>query len=82
MVNKQDGSFDRDDLALVEMLAASAAAAIDNARLVAALRQYGIELEARNQDLKGSYIIVSDDNDARGKGEAYARPKRLRTDEN
>jgi PAS domain S-box-containing protein len=51
MVNKQDGSFDADDLALVEMLAASAAAAIDNARLVAALRQYGVELEARNQDL-------------------------------
>ncbi|MBN1584215.1 MAG: PAS domain S-box protein [Anaerolineae bacterium] len=39
VVNKRQGNFDPDDLALVETLAASAAIAIDNARLVAALRE-------------------------------------------
>jgi PAS domain S-box-containing protein len=58
VVNKQgaihwDGSpgFDAEDHVLIEMLAASATAAIDNARLIESLRQYGMELEARNQEL-------------------------------
>jgi signal transduction histidine kinase len=49
--NKRQGSFDANDRFLVEMLAASATIAIDNARLVEALRRYAVELEARNQDL-------------------------------
>jgi PAS domain S-box-containing protein len=49
----EDGTvgFDAEDHVLIEMLAASATAAIDNARLIEALRQYGMELEARNQEL-------------------------------
>jgi PAS domain S-box-containing protein len=54
-------SFDADDRVLVEMLAASAAIAIDNARLIDALRQYGMELEARNQDLDAFAHTVAHD---------------------
>jgi len=43
--------FDTADLTLLESLAASAAIAIDNARLVEALRQYALELQARNEEL-------------------------------
>jgi signal transduction histidine kinase/DNA-binding NarL/FixJ family response regulator len=39
VVNKQDGDFDGDDRALVEMLAASAAIAIENARLYVQAQQ-------------------------------------------
>ncbi len=45
-VNKLEGAFDDDDLALVETLAASAAIAADNARLVDTLRQRTVELDA------------------------------------
>ena len=51
VVNKLEGDFDADDLALVETLAAPAAIAIDNARLVEALHQRTAELEARNREL-------------------------------
>jgi len=51
IVNKLEGDFDASDLALVETLAASAATAIDNARLIEVLRQYTTELEKRNEDL-------------------------------
>jgi PAS domain S-box-containing protein len=58
VVNKQGAiptdappGFDAEDHVLIEMLAASATAAIDNARLIESLRQYGMELEARNQEL-------------------------------
>jgi PAS domain S-box-containing protein len=68
VVNKQgdslDGNvagFDAEDRVLVEMLAASAAIAIDNARLIDALRQYGMELEARNQDLDAFAHTVAHD---------------------
>jgi signal transduction histidine kinase len=50
-VNKLRGEFSMDDLVLVETLAASAAIAIDNARLIEMMRQYAAELEARNVDL-------------------------------
>jgi signal transduction histidine kinase len=43
--------FSPTDLTLLEPLAASAAIAIDNARLVEALRQGTVELQARNEDL-------------------------------
>ena len=51
VVNKLSGDFDTDDQLLVETLAVSAAIAIDNARLVRALRQHTVELEARNEEL-------------------------------
>jgi signal transduction histidine kinase/DNA-binding response OmpR family regulator len=45
------GCFSAADGTLLELLAASAAIAIDNARLVEALRQRTAELEARNEEL-------------------------------
>ncbi|MCP4536889.1 MAG: response regulator [Chloroflexi bacterium] len=51
VVNKLDGDFDAHDRALVEMLAASAAIAINNARLVETQRQHAVELEASNDEL-------------------------------
>ncbi len=53
--------FTADDRVLVEMLAASAAIAIDNARLIEALRRYGMELETRNQDLDSFAHTVAHD---------------------
>jgi PAS domain S-box-containing protein len=68
VVNKRDAgsgkkatSFSTDDRLLVEMLAASAAIAIYNARLVEALRQYGMELETRNQELDAFAHSVAHD---------------------
>ena len=61
MVNKLEGRFDRDDLILVETLSASAAIAIDNARLVEALRQYTEELEATNEELDAFAHTVAHD---------------------
>ncbi len=57
-----DEEFDRfrtADLALMEPLAASAAIAIENARLVEALRQRTVELEARNQELDSFTYVAS-----------------------
>jgi PAS domain S-box-containing protein len=61
VVNKRHGEFDANDLALVETLAASAAIAIDNARLVEALRKRTDELQARNQDLDAYAHTVAHD---------------------
>jgi signal transduction histidine kinase len=65
VVNKrQEGclaDFDAEDLSLVETLAVSAAVAIDNARLVKALRQYAAELEARNDELDAYAHTVAHD---------------------
>ncbi len=60
MVNKLDGDFDNDH-ALVETLAASAAIALDNARLVETLRQYTLKLEARNEELGAFNHTVAHD---------------------
>ncbi len=51
VVNKLHGDFDRDDQVMAETLAASVAVAIDNARLIEALRQRTVQLEARNEEL-------------------------------
>jgi signal transduction histidine kinase len=51
--------FHAADLTLLELLAASAAIAIDNARLVDALRQRTITLEARNEELKSFTYVAS-----------------------
>ncbi len=51
VVNKAEGGFDADDLALVETMAASAAIAIENAQLIEALRGQAHQLQARNEEL-------------------------------
>jgi signal transduction histidine kinase len=61
LVNKLIGNFDADDQALVETLAASAAIAIDNARLVEELYQYTKELQARNEELDAFAHTVAHD---------------------
>lgn len=61
VVNKLDGEFDQDDLALVETLAASAAIALDNARLIEELRQQTEELQARNEELDAFAHTVAHD---------------------
>jgi len=53
--------FSAADLTLLESLAASAAIAIDNARLVEALRRYTTELKARNEDLDAFAHTVAHD---------------------
>lgn len=61
VINKIDGVFSQDDCALVETLAASAAIAIDNARLVDALRLQTSELQARNEELDAFAHTVAHD---------------------
>jgi signal transduction histidine kinase/DNA-binding NarL/FixJ family response regulator len=61
VMNKLEGGFDEDDGVLVETLAASAAIALDNARLVEALRQRTAELEARNEELDAFAHTVAHD---------------------
>lgn len=61
VVNKRTGNFDEDDCALVETLAASGAIAIDNARLVEALRHQTEELQVRNEDLNAFAHTVAHD---------------------
>jgi PAS domain S-box-containing protein len=61
VVNKRQGDFDTDDLALVETLSASAAIAIENAHLVEALRQHADELEASNRELDAFAHTVAHD---------------------
>ncbi len=61
VVNKRRGHFDKDDLALIETLAATAAIAIDNARLIEALQQRTIELERRNEELDAYAHTVAHD---------------------
>ena len=53
--------FDEADLTFLESLAASAAIAIDNARLVEALRQYTAELKVRNEELDAFAHTVAHD---------------------
>ena len=61
VVNKQDVDFSEDDRSLVETLAASAAIAIENARLVNALRSRSAELQARNEELDAYAHTVAHD---------------------
>jgi signal transduction histidine kinase len=60
-VNKREGDFDARDCALLETLASSAAIAIENARLVEALRQQATELRARNEELDAFSHTVAHD---------------------
>jgi signal transduction histidine kinase len=61
VVNKQEGVFTDDDLALIETLATSAAIALDNAELVEALQQRTVELRARNEELDAFAHTVAHD---------------------
>lgn len=61
IVNKQTGQFDANDLTLVEALAAPAAIAIENARMVTALSQRALELQERNQELDAFAHTVAHD---------------------
>ena len=61
VVNKIDGDFTADDLAVAETLAASAAVAIDNARLVEALQQQMHDLQERNEELDAFDHTVAHD---------------------
>ncbi|MCB9102271.1 MAG: response regulator [Anaerolineales bacterium] len=61
VINKIEGPFNAHDRALVETLAASAAIAIDNARLVEALRHQTAELQARNEELDAFAHTVAHD---------------------
>jgi signal transduction histidine kinase/DNA-binding response OmpR family regulator len=61
VVNKIGSNFDGDDQSLVETLAASAAIAIDNARLVNTLRQHTEELKIRNEELNAFAHTVAHD---------------------
>ncbi len=51
VVNKQNGFFTVDDVTIIETLAASAAIAIDNARLVQQLQTHVHDLEQQNAEL-------------------------------
>jgi signal transduction histidine kinase/FixJ family two-component response regulator len=61
VVNRRGGNFTDADGNLVETLAASGAIAIDNARLVDALRQRTAELQSRNEDLNAFGHTVAHD---------------------
>lgn len=61
IVNKLTGDFNRDDLALAKTLAASAATALQNARLVETLRQRTADLEERNGELDAFAHTVAHD---------------------
>ena len=61
VVNKIDGDFTADDLAVAESLSTSAAVAIDNARLVEALQQQMRDLRERNEELDAFDHTVAHD---------------------
>lgn len=61
LVNKKNLPFDQDDCILAETLASSTAIAMENARLIEALRQRNAELEQRNLDLDAYSDTVAHD---------------------
>ncbi len=61
VVDTEVDRFSSTDLTLLEPLTASAAIAIDNARLVDALRQRTVELQTRNEDLDAFAHTVAHD---------------------
>ena len=60
ILNK-DQPFDEEDMSLAEALAASAAIALDNARLVETMQQQQLELHARNTELDAFAHTVAHD---------------------
>ncbi|MAT98358.1 MAG: hypothetical protein CL608_14535 [Anaerolineaceae bacterium] len=61
VVNKRDGRFTQKDLAYAEMLAASAAIAIDNAHLIETLQQKMDDLTIHNAELEAFDHTVAHD---------------------
>lgn len=61
LVNKRYGPFDESDSVIAETLAASAAIAIENARLMKDLRQHRDQLQARNEELDAFAHTVAHD---------------------
>jgi len=61
LVNKQRGKFQENDRVLAETLAASAAIAVENARLMQTFRQNRDELQARNEELDAYAHTVAHD---------------------
>lgn len=61
MANKRTGDFTANDLTLTETLAAAAASAIDNARLVTELREYTTDLESHVAELDAFARTVAHD---------------------
>jgi signal transduction histidine kinase/DNA-binding response OmpR family regulator len=61
VVNKRGRAFDNNDLILAETLGASAAIAIDNARLVDELRTQALDLRSRNEELDAFAHMVAHD---------------------
>lgn len=61
LVNKRYGPFDESDSVIAETLAASAAIAIENARLLKDLRQHRDQLQARNEELDAFAHTVAHD---------------------
>jgi two-component system, sensor histidine kinase and response regulator len=61
VANKQEGLFTENDYRLLETLAASAAIAIDNARLVEALQRRTADLQSRNEELDAFSHMVAHD---------------------
>ncbi|MDY6875117.1 MAG: GAF domain-containing protein [Chloroflexota bacterium] len=61
VVDTEVDRFKPADLTLLELLAASASIAIENARLIESLRGYTIELQARNEELDAYAHTVAHD---------------------
>jgi signal transduction histidine kinase len=61
VVNKLEGNFNHDDLAIAETLAAYASIAIDNASLVEAMHEQMAHLQARNEELDAFDHTVAHD---------------------
>ncbi len=59
VLDTEIGRFDEEHLALMEILAHSAAIAIDNARLIETLRRRSMELESRNAELERLTYLAS-----------------------
>lgn len=61
ILNKQRAHFDDEDLAMVETLAAAAAIALENANLVASLREKSEQLQAQNAEIDAFAHTVAHD---------------------
>ena len=61
VINKRDGRFLSEDLSYAEMLAASAAIAIDNAQLIETLQQKMEDLKTQNEELAAFDHTVAHD---------------------
>lgn len=61
ILNKTRADFDDEDLAMVETLAAAASIALENAKLIASLREKTDELQAQNSELDAFAHTVAHD---------------------